>query len=113
MAEHPDGERWTVAKREAEAWAAHVATGGVTAPTSIADACEAYAKHVRANKGEKAAADVERRLQQYVIDDPRFAATELTKLTPAAIGVANTTCSKARIQRRPWGNAVPAVLTET
>ncbi len=85
LAEHPDGERWNVAKREAEAWAAHVATGGVIAPKTIADACAEYVAHLRTAKGDKAAADVERRFKQYVNDDARFAAIELAKLTPAIV----------------------------
>ncbi len=96
LADHPDGERWNVAKREAEAWAAHVATGGVIAPKSIADACSEYVSHIRMAKGEKAAADVDRRFKQYVNDDQRFASIELTKLTPAIVQA-----WRARLAARP------------
>lgn len=104
LAEHPDGERWNVAKREAEAWAAHVATGGVIAPKTVADACTEYVAHIRGSKGDKAAADVERRFKQYVNDDARFASIELAKLTPAIVQGWRTRLAARPIAKGSRGN---------
>ena len=85
LADHPDGERYTVAKREAEAWAAHLAAGGSTKVTTVADCCTEYVKHLRTTKGDAPADDAQSRFGRYVTDDARFAAIELTKLTPPVV----------------------------
>lgn len=111
LAEHPDGERWNVAKREAEAWAAHVTTGGVIAPKTVADACAEYVSHIRTTKGEKASADVERRFRQYVLDDARFAAIELAKLKPAIVGAWRTRLAARPVFKGSRGSK-PSVATD-
>lgn len=93
LVQHPDGSRWGVAKREAEAWYRHVLAGGAVKPHTVADVCAAYVQHLLTETKtkrtpeakRKAAEDVERRFNQYVLDDPRFAATEVLKLTRSQI----------------------------
>lgn len=109
LADHPDGERWNVAKREAEAWASHVATGGVTTPKTIGDACEAYAKQLKTESGK---ADAMRRFKQYVLDDARFAATELTKLTPATIQAWRTRLAARPVFKGTKGSKTSVATTK-
>jgi integrase len=111
LEDHPDGERWTVAKRQAEAWAQHVATGGITEPKTVAEACDAYVAHLRAEKGEAAAADAARRFKQYVTDDARFAALELSKLTPPVMQAWRAGLASRPVHRSGRGKA-PAVSTD-
>jgi integrase len=92
----PDGERWNVAKREAEAWALHIANGGSNVPKTVADACAAYVAHLHRERKSKAAVDAEQRYARYVLDDARLAATELTKLTRQQISA-----WRQRLEDRP------------
>ncbi len=94
----PDGERWNVAKREAEAWAKHITNGGTNDCKTVADACAAYIAHLQNTKPPKlkAAVDAQQRYARYVLDDARLAATELTKLTRQQI-----TAWRQRLEDRP------------
>ena len=79
----PKHEQYDAAKREAEAWFAHIDQGGAVVRLTLRDVCEAYADSLeaRGESGRKSAIDVRRRFSQYVYDDHRFAAKELGKLT--------------------------------
>lgn len=107
----PDAQRYDAAFREAQAFAAHLATGGIATPKSIADACAEYVTHIRRTKGEKAAADVERRFKQYVNDDARFAAVELAKLTPAIVQAWRTRLAARPVFKGSRGSK-PSVATD-
>lgn len=85
LADHPDSTRYTVAKREAEAWAHHLASGGVVAANTVADCCREYVKYLRDSKGNTAADEAAKRFARYVTNDARFAAVELTKITAPLI----------------------------
>lgn len=111
LADMADASRYDAAKRAAEAWAKHVTTGGVTEPKTVAEACAAYVVHLRTAKGEKAAADAQRRFKQYVTDDARFSATEVVKLTPAIVGAWRSRLAARPVQRSGRGSK-PAVATE-
>jgi len=78
-------DRFGVASKLALEWFDHIAKGGSTQSKTIADVCKNYVNEQRSKKGEDAAADAERRLKGYVLDDASFAKLELTKLTPAHI----------------------------
>ena len=111
LEDHPEGERWNVAKRQAEAWAQHIATGGITEAKTVAEACATYVEHLRTEKSEKAAADAERRFKQYVTDDARFAALELAKLTPELVKAWRARLAGRPVHRSGRGKA-PAVATD-
>ena len=85
LSDLPDHERYDAALKAANAWFAHLDKGGITAPKTVKDACDAKVKQLRTDGNEKAAKDFERRFKTYVLDDPEFAALELRKLTPAII----------------------------
>lgn len=85
----PDAVRFDKAREQAQEWAKHVQTGGVTAPTTVADACASYVQH-------KASEDARKRFAAYVLDDARFAGVELAKLTPAIL-----TAWRQRLADRP------------
>ena len=79
-----DHERFDRAVELAREWFAHVGQGGRTGSETITDICEAYAQS-REAKSPKDAADVRRRFKQYVLDDRKFAAIEVRKLTEAQV----------------------------
>jgi len=107
----PDAQRFDAAFREAQAFAQHLAAGGVATPKTVAEACTAYVAHLRAEKGEASAADAERRFKQYVTDDARFAALELAKLTPPVIQAWRARLASRPVHRSGRGKA-PAMATE-
>jgi integrase len=79
----PDHQRFDAARKDAEQWFEHLGRGGSIVAQTVKDACGAYVKHVRGTKGDKAADDAKARFDNYVLDDPKLASTELAKLTPA------------------------------
>lgn len=79
LAEH---QRYDAAQKEAAVWFDHLGKGGSATLYTVAKSCAAYVNHLRKTKGEKAAADVEARFKNYVLNDKRLAGTELGKLTP-------------------------------
>jgi integrase len=102
----PDHERYEAARKEALTLAEHIAKGGLSASKTVADCCKAYVDHLRERRGDKAADDADRRFKQYVLDDPVFAAMELTKLTPAHIEA-----WRKRLKDRPVGKEKKKVRT--
>lgn len=118
LEEHPDHQRFDKATNAARAWFDHLGKGGSAAPTTIKDVCERYVAHQRntkpqtalteyaiARRGAKgktgtasvrAADDAEARFENYVLDDKKFAATEVSKLTPAMLEK-----WRMRLQTRP------------
>lgn len=78
----PAAQRFDAAKAEAEAWFKHLGTGGAAGVTTMKDVCARYVAHVRAEKGETAAKDAARRFENYVLDDAKLAALDVTKLAP-------------------------------
>lgn len=83
--ELPDHQRFDAAMAEAQKLVDHIGKGGITAPKTIKDVCDNYVAHIRQTKTEKAAEDAKKRFNVYVLDDPRFANLEVSKLTPAHI----------------------------
>ncbi len=81
----PDSERYDAAVKAANEWFTHLGHGGSTESFTVKDACDRYVKHLLRTKGEKAANDVQRRFVQYVLDNARFANTDLAKLKPVSI----------------------------
>jgi len=83
FADLPDHARFDAAQKAAIEWFTHLGRGGSTDAQTVKDACDRYVKHLRATKTERAAKDAEKRFATYVLNDPRLASTDLTKLTPA------------------------------
>ncbi len=81
----PDHQRFDKALAAAREWFTHISKGGSTGSHTIKDVCSRYVKHLKANLSEKAGADAEARFDAYVLDSPRLAGTDVTKLTPAAM----------------------------
>lgn len=82
----PGARRFDLAKQAAEEWFAHLNKGGTTTTKTVQDACENYARHISDTKGTKAAEDVRKRFDGYVLDDRKFADIDLSQLTPGLIG---------------------------
>jgi integrase len=80
-----DSERFFEAKKLAEAWFEHMGRGGSNKAHTIRGICEAYVSHLQDEKSENTAKDVQRRFDQYVLDDTTFAKLELSKLTETHI----------------------------
>lgn len=74
--------RFDAATKAAQAWFDHLGRGGTAGDSTVAEACTRYVKHLRAHKTERAANDAEARFKNYVLNKPKLALTELTKLTP-------------------------------
>jgi len=85
FAELADHLRFDAATRAALPWFDHLGRGGAAHTSTVSDACTRYVCHLRATKSERAAKDAEARLRNYVLNNARLAATELTKLTPAQL----------------------------
>lgn len=81
----PDNERFDAAIKAAREWFNHLGMGGSTESYTVTDVCTRYVAHLKRSKGDKAANDVQRRFAQYVLDNTRFANTDLAKLRPATI----------------------------
>lgn len=74
-------ERFDAAKKAAEEWFSHLDAGGSTDAVSVKQACDAYVKHLRIEKGDAAANDAEGRFRRLVYPDP-IARVQLSKLAP-------------------------------
>lgn len=92
--EYPDHQRFDVAVKAAIEWRDHSDRGGLVQAKTVADACTHYVAHFVETKGEQKAKEVQQRLQRFVLSDPKLAALELTKLTPAIIGAWRTKLAK-------------------
>lgn len=85
FSELPEHQRFDAASKAAQDWFEHLGRGGSHEARTVKDACTTYVKQLRATKGDKAADDAQKRFDSYVLDDPKLAATELPKLTPAIL----------------------------
>lgn len=85
LAHMPSHERHDAASKAAAEWFDHLGRGGSKGTVTVRDACELYAASLERNKDGKAAADVRRRFEQYVFNQP-IAKIDLAKLTAANVG---------------------------
>lgn len=76
----PPNERFDKAVVLAQEWFKHVGMGGTTEAVTVLSACAAYVLHIRHEKNEKAADDLEARYRRWVAPDP-IGKIELMKLT--------------------------------
>jgi site-specific recombinase XerD len=107
----PDAQRYDAAFKEAQAFVAHLAAGGIAEPKTVADACAAYVAHLHREQKPKAAEDAQQRYARYVLDDARLAATELTKLTRQQIAAWRQRLEDRPVHRGTKGPA-PSVATD-
>jgi integrase len=101
----PKSQRYDAAMKAANSWFEHLGKGGSSEAITVEMACVRYVRHLRETKPSKpltpyarsrrkttdtttvpAADDAEKRFKSYVLDQRKFAATELAKLTPTMIG---------------------------
>lgn len=114
--EIPDHQRFDKATAAARKWFRHLDKGGSTDKTTIRDVCERYVDHLKATKPKtvltryalarrkgkadsetvRAADDADARFRNYVLDDAKFASTDIAKLTPAMLDQ-----WRRRLQDRP------------
>ena len=77
----PQAQHYDAAKKAAEQWLLHITKGGTPQVLTVADACTRYADKVERERGVKSAADIRRRIGQFVAEQP-IARIELDKLNP-------------------------------
>lgn len=78
-------QRYDEAKRTAEAWFSHLGKGGSSETMTVSGACKRYVKHVRANRGDTPADDLEMRFKRWVYEDPVLANMDLGKLSKTRV----------------------------
>jgi site-specific recombinase XerD len=77
-------DRYSAAKKAAEAWFEHLGRGGKSEVVTVKAACLTYIEHVRSEKGERQAADLKARLTRWVLSS-KLANLPLSKLTEAKL----------------------------
>lgn len=77
--EFPPHERYSRAVVLADEWFRHLDKGGATTSGTVLEACNAYAQHIREDKGDTAADDLAGRYRRWVESDT-IADIELSKL---------------------------------
>lgn len=75
----PPNERYDAAVKAANEWFQHLGHGGSTEVLTVRDACERYLSDLERAKRPETAADVRRRFEQYVYNQP-LAKVDLAKL---------------------------------
>jgi integrase len=83
--EFPDTLRFEMAQKAAQEWFTHLGRGGSTEEVTIQNVCDNYVEHLEQKGKEKGSIDASKRFKAYVLDDPRFANTPLSKLTPKLV----------------------------
>ncbi|CAN7368651.1 tyrosine-type recombinase/integrase [Acidovorax sp. LjRoot129] len=81
----PDHQRFDAASRAAREWFEHLGKGGSVKTMTVAETCKKYVQHLRDTRGIKASDDAQARFRRHVLNDVKFAAIELTKLTPVHV----------------------------
>jgi site-specific recombinase XerD len=84
-AEMPPSQRYDAAKRAAEQWFTHLGKGGNAETVTVRTACERYVKHVRADRGDKPADDLDMRFRRWVFNQEALASLDLSKLNKTRI----------------------------
>lgn len=74
--------RFDAAHKLAMTWFDHLARGGASGTATVRDVCDRYVHHLRSTKTTDAAEDAQARFKNYVLDDKKLAALEISKLTP-------------------------------
>ena len=75
--------RFDAAHKLALAWFDHLAKGGSAGATTVREVCSKYVEYLRSVKTARAANDAEARFRNYVLDNEKLAALELSKLMPS------------------------------
>lgn len=81
----PASDRYDAAKKEAESWFRHLGQGGSVEVVTVRKACENYVAHLRTERGQKPADDMQMRFKRRIDSDNPFADTELSKLTKTKV----------------------------
>ena len=104
----PASQRHDAAKRAASEWFEHLGMGGAPEELTVRLACERYVEHVRAQRGETAAADIASRFARWVYDNRQFANIDLRKLRKEHIQSWRKTLAKTpvKVHRSPQASPV-------
>lgn len=100
----PPSERYDAAVKAANEWLAHFTQVGRTDVKTVADACDAYIKRLRKQRGEGAANEAEQRLKRLVLADTKLANLPLAKLTKAHMKAWRTSVEDAPMQQGGFGD---------
>lgn len=100
----PDHLRFDAAKREAETWFKHLDRGGTTEDVTVATAAERYVAHVRHEKGEDQADDIEGRFRRWLYNDP-LASVSLHKLKRHQIEEWRRTVAQTPVVSNPFAES--------
>ena len=79
LSELQPSRRFDAARKAADDWFRRLGLGGSAEVVTVKSACKLYAAHVRADKGDDKADDIEARFRRWV-DDDKIGAMELPKL---------------------------------
>ena len=85
FSDFPDNLRFELAQKAAQEWFTHLGRGGSAEEVTIQNVCDNYVEHLKQKGKEKGSIDTSKRFKAYVLDDPRFANTTLSKLTPRLV----------------------------
>jgi integrase len=78
-------ERFDAARSAADEWFRHLGQGGSAEAVTVRKACENYVAHVRADRGDAPADDMDMRFKRWVYPDKALGGVELAKLTKARV----------------------------
>lgn len=85
MSDRPPSQRFDAAKHAAEQWFQHLGKGGSREVVTVKLACERYVKHVRGERGDKPANDLEMRFERWIFPDTQLSQLDLAKLTKTRV----------------------------
>lgn len=95
----PPSSRYDAAKKAAEAWFEHRRRGGSAEVVTVRTACERYVQHLRDEKRDKTANDVEARFERWVYGDDK----QSQRMVSVELAVATGCCGA------PIGNKLARV----
>ncbi len=100
----PPSERYDAAAKAAAEWLSHFTQVGRTDVITVADACDAYIRRLRKQRGDVAASEAEQRLKRLVLAASKLADLPLAKLTKAHMKAWRAKVEDAPLQQ---GGRVP------
>ena len=100
--------QFNAAKKAAEAWFDHLGKGGSLESVKVKAACQDYVKHIRTEKGDPQAADIEARFGRWVYE-AKIATIELPKLTRKQVEAWRQTLVKTPVIANPHADEAEQV----
>ena len=100
--------QFNAAKKAAEAWFDHLGKGGSLESVTVKVACLDYVKHIRTEKGDPQADDIEARFGRWVFE-AKIATIELPKLTRKQVEAWRQTLVKTPVIANPHADEAEQV----